>query len=195
MLPNKGDPAEKPTARNLKEDADDHGSKGAKDSYTSVREFYHSLITAMRGARYFPGWEIDIYPSPEFLRESIASGELYVGELDGQIAACMVVNQKCNDGYDKIRWTANLNRDEYMVIHALGVHPDFVGHGLAKKMVQAAISVAKGAGMKAIRLDVLSGNLPAEKLYEGQSFKKLQTVPMYYEDTGWTNYGGYELVL
>lgn len=169
--------------------------KAQKDSYNAVREFYHSLITAMRGAKYSPGWEIDIYPSPEFLWESIALGELYVGELDGRIAACMVVNQECNDGYDEIRWTADLSRDEYMVIHALGVHPDFAGHGLAKNMVKAAISVAKEAGMKAIRLDVLSGNLPAEKLYEGQGFKKLQTVPMYYEDTDWTDYEAYELIL
>lgn len=163
--------------------------------YEKVRSFYRSLISAMKDAEYEPGWEIDVYPAPAFLQESIAGGALYVGELDGKTAACMVVNQQCNEGYRKIDWPSHADPKECMVIHALGVHPDFAGHGLAKQMVQKAVSLAKDAGMKAVRLDVLGGNLPAEKLYEGQGFRKVQTIPMYYEDTGWTDYEGYELVL
>ena len=45
---------------------------------------------------------------------------------------------------------------------------------------------------KAIRLDVLKGNLPAEKLYTGLGFKYLHTLKMFYEDTGWTDYELYE---
>lgn len=49
-----------------------------------------------------------------------------------------------------------------------------------------AWSVARDRQQKVIRLDVLKGNLPAKKLY---------TLPMCYEDTGWTDYELYELVL
>lgn len=163
--------------------------------YENVREFYHSLINAMKGAQYNPGWEIDIYPSQDFLRESIESQTLYIGKWDTEIASCMVLNRKCNKSYRAITWPSRLDQSECMVIHALGVHPDFTGRGLAKRMVQKAAAVARENGMKAIRLDVLAGNLPAEKLYEGQGFKKVQTVPMYYEDTGWTDYEGYEKIL
>ncbi len=49
--------------------------------------------------------------------------------------------------------------------------------------------------MKAIRLDVLKGNLPAEKLYSGLGFRYLHTLNMFYEDTGWTDYELYEYTL
>lgn len=169
--------------------------QASEADYSAVRFFYHSLIRAMKGARFYPGWEIDIYPSPEFLRESIAARELYVGELDGRIASCMVVNQKCNEGYEKIDWPSNAPLAQCMVLHALGVHPDFAGRGLAKRMVAEAVCLARNAGMKAMRLDVLGGNLPAERLYEGQGFRKIRTIQMYYPDTGWTDYEGYELAL
>ena len=62
-------------------------------------------------------------------------------------------------------------------------------------MVQKAIDIAKETGMKAIRLDVLGGNIPAERLYQGFGFRYMATLKMYYEDTGWTDFKLYEYVL
>ena len=62
-------------------------------------------------------------------------------------------------------------------------------------MVQFAIDAARENGQKVIRLDVLKGNVPAEKLYAERGFKYLHTLPMFYEDTGWTDYELYELRL
>ena len=81
------------------------------------------------------------------------------------------------------------------MIHALGVHPDFQGKGCAKAMVRKAITIAGETGMKAIRLDVLAGNIPAENLYQGMGFQYLTSVQMYYEDTGWAAFKLYEYVL
>ena len=75
-----------------------------------------------------------------------------------------------------------------MVIHMLGVHSDFAGKGLARKMVRFAVEEAKNRGMKAIRLDVLEGNLPAEKLYVSEGFVYVDTLQLFYEDTGRTNF-------
>ena len=82
-----------------------------------------------------------------------------------------------------------------MGIHALGVHPHYAGHGYAKELVGFAIKYAKENKQKSIRLDVLKGNVPAEKLYSRMGFKYLCTLPMYYEDTGLTDYEIYELSL
>lgn len=149
----------------------------------------------MRDSEFLPGWEVDIYPSPEFLRDSIHNGELYIGVVDGQIAASMVVNHEFNESYNSFQWPTEAEKYEITVIHALGVHSVYAGRGIAKKMVQKAISVARDNKQKVIRLDVLKGNLPAEKLYEREGFRKLHTLPMFYEDTGWTDYELFELVL
>ena len=84
---------------------------------------------------------------------------------------------------------------EVMVIHALGVNPHYAGNGYAKELVSFVITYAKEHKQKAIRLDVLKGNVPAEKLYSSMGFKYLCTLPMYYEDTGLTDYELYELSL
>ena len=81
------------------------------------------------------------------------------------------------------------------MIHALGVHPDFHGKGYAKAMVRKAVAIAGESGMKAIRLDVLDGNIPADKLYQGMGFQYLASVQMYYEDTGWTSFKLYEYIV
>ena len=49
--------------------------------------------------------------------------------------------------------------------------------------------------MKLMRLDILKCNLPAEKLYPACGFQCVDTVTMYYEDTGWTDFEMYEYVV
>ncbi len=77
----------------------------------------------------------------------------------------------------------------------LGVHGDFAGRGLAKEMMRFALELAKTAGMKAVRLDVLRGNVPAEKLYEGEGFTYVDTIKLFYEDTGRVDFKMYEYVI
>lgn len=166
-----------------------------KDIYGEVRNFYHSLIDSLTPERRYVGWKKDIYPSPAFLRSSIDNGDLYICRNEGRIAGAMVLNHEYNESYKNCPWQTAVDDAELLVIHALGVHPDFHGRGYAKEMVQKAIAIAGERGMKAIRLDVLSGNIPAENLYQGMGFQYLTSVQMYYEDTGWTTFKLYEYVL
>ena len=82
-----------------------------------------------------------------------------------------------------------------MVIHMLGVHSDFTGRGFAKQMVRFALDLAKDAGMKVMRLDVLKGNVPAERLYPAMGFEYIETVPMYYDNTDWMDFELFEHAL
>ena len=77
----------------------------------------------------------------------------------------------------------------------LGVHNDFAGQGYAKNMVRYAIALGREKGLKAIRLDVLKGNIPAEHLYESMGFQYIDTVRLFYEDTGRVEFKLYELAL
>ena len=170
-------------------------TRAEKRQNEDVRGFYHSLIDGMENSQYDIGWKKDIYPAQEFLRESIANGELYICTEGDEIAAAMVLNHLCNEGYGKFRWQTEAEDDKITVIHALGVHPAYSGKGYAKAMVKRAFEIARENHQTAIRLDVLKGNVPAERLYTGLGFKYMDTLQMYYEDTGWTDYELYEHVL
>lgn len=153
------------------------------------------MCEGIKDSDYDFGWKKDIYPSPEFISESIRKGEMYIGLEEDRIAAAMVLNHEYNESYKKFDWQTKAEDSEILLIHALGVHQDLARRGYAKQMVQKAVDLAKETGMKAIRLDVLKGNLPAEKLYLGFGFRRMATLPMYYEDTGWTDFDLYEYLL
>ena len=101
-----------------------------------------------------------------FLDASIAHGELFLAELDGVLAGCMVLNHAYNDGYAAVTWAADVPDAQLLVIHALGVHPAFarrgIAHGelflaeldgvLAGCMVQYAIGTARsGRPVRVVR--------------------------------------------
>ncbi len=160
--------------------------------YQAVRAFYHSLIDGIRDLPYGAGWIKDVYPAPDFLEKSIRDGDLYIAEEDGEIVGAMVLNHESNEGYRKFQWPTEAEDNEVTVIHGLGVHPSHGRKGYARQMVKFAIEHARKNRQKAIRLDVLKGNLPAERLYASLGFQYLHTLKMFYEDTGWTDYELYE---
>lgn len=165
------------------------------DEYEAVRAFYHRLIDEMQGSPYLPGWKKDVYPDSAMLRAAMEAQTLYVCEIDHAFAAAMIVNGTANDGYRSVHWGIDAAENEVRIVHALGVMPAYQGRGVSNAMVEAFLSLARKAGCKAARLDVLEGNLPAVKLYTRHGFAYVGTVNMFYVDTGWTNYELYELVL
>ncbi len=163
--------------------------------FEMVRSFYHSLIDDMKERKQTIRWTKDVYPAPEFLRSSLDKGELYICCDGPSTAAAMVVNHDCNEGYHKLGKQTPLTDVEVLVIHALGVHPDFSGRGIGKMMVEKAIDIAKRAGVKGLRLDVLKGNDTASRLYVRCGFEYVGSVQMYYENTGNAEFGIYEYVI
>lgn len=108
--------------------------KANKNSYGEVRGFYHSLIDSLNPERRYVGWKKDIYPSPAFLRSSIENGHLYLCRWEERIAGAMVLNHEYNESYKNCRWQTAADDSGLLVIHALGIHPDFQGKGCAKAM-------------------------------------------------------------
>lgn len=166
--------------------------KAVINDYPTVRAFYYALTDEMEHAEFSPGWIRDVYPTQEYLKDSIRKGELYIGRCGEEIAACMVVNHNYNEAYRQVKWSVEAEDSRVLVIHALGVRRKFSGKGLAKQLVQEVIDMAEKSGIRALRLDVLKGNLPAEKVYLKMGFRYVDTLQMYYEDTGTTDYEVFE---
>lgn len=166
--------------------------KAREEEFEAERQFYHAVTDDMRSYDYDIGWEKDVYPSPSFLYASISNGELFVAVVNEEIVAAMVVNHECNEGYQKVNWKQTLNNGQFTVIHALCVATKMSGHGIAKAMVRHAIDYSRQMGMKAVRLDVFEGDVPASHLYQSQGFIYQGSTAMYYPDTGWTNFDLFE---
>lgn len=166
-----------------------------KDEFESLRKFYWNLIDEMRGQSDKIGWKKGIYPTDEFLRESLDKKEMYVLEENGKICASAIINSDYNEGYADIPWSFDCREDEVLIPHALAVSPSLQGRGIGKLFVKEIISLAKKQGKKAMRLDTLGTNTAAQKLYLACGFKFVKSKNLFYEDTGLTEYKMYELVL
>lgn len=170
--------------------------KAKPEEFQTARLFYHTLIDDLKNAAYRPGWQKDIYPDPEELKAEITAGNFYCGYVANELASCMVINHRFqDDAYAEAKWETKATAEEVLVIHILGVGSRFARKGLAKQMVRFAIDTAEKTGMKAVRLDVMKGNLPAERLYPQMGFHYRNTVPMYYPDVGWMEFELYEYVV
>lgn len=163
--------------------------------FENIRSFYHKVIDLMQDAEYKPAWEKGVYPSDAYLRESIDNGELWVCEYEGEHAAAMIVNHKCNEEYKSVKWSVDADVSEFLVVHALCVLPTLQGKGIAGALVRKVIEIAKNTYQKVVRLDVLEGNIPAERLYLKHGFQYVDTLQMFYEDTGWTAFKLFEYVI
>ena len=169
--------------------------KAGTDQYQSVRAFYHAVIDAVGESRDSVGWKKDIYPAPAFLNDAIRRGELYVALEGEMIVGAMVLNHQYNEEYRKLSWPTQAEDTEVTIIHALGVHPSRRRRGYAGQMVRFAVEHAREDRQKALRIDVLRGNAAAKRLYLGTGFRYVHTLPMFYEDTGWTEFDLYEYPL
>ena len=166
-----------------------------QDDFYNVMSFYYDLIYSMKNAEFHPGWKKDIYPSRQFVQESIKQGELSIAIIDNKIVGATVMNHDCADGYNNVHWKIKANKNDVIVIHALGISPKHQGQGIAKKMVAYAIDTCKEKNIKAIRLDVLATNKPAQKLYTSMGFVYIDTIQLFYEDTGLTYFLLYERII
>lgn len=136
-----------------------------------------------------------IYPSDDFLTDSIRNNELYMLTDENTLCACVILNNSCNEGYNGCRWSIAGEPDEVLIPHALAVNPTLQGKGIGRIVVEHIIDLAKAEHKKAVRLDVLGASKAAERLYVRCGFQFVEAKDMYYDDTGWTEYRMFELNL
>lgn len=164
-----------------------------KNELDRVQDFYYSVIDQLEGSAYGPKWTKDVYPAREDFKNAVLENTMYVCEnQNGKIYAAMVLNSKCDEAYAGIEWKVKAEPDQVYLIHLLCVDQRYKACGIGLKMVQFAIKKAKETDMKAVRLDVIKGNMPAENLYVKCGFKFIKEMTLYYEDTGWAEFRMYE---
>ena len=144
--------------------------------FGQVCDFYAEVCAAQDPDRGAPGWNMEYYPDGEALRTHIERREMYLKRRDGRIAAAMA-----------------LTRDGGCAeLHLLAVHPDDRGRHISDEMLSQAIALARKAGAKLLRLDVVRGNLPAVRLYQRAGFRKTGGYTARFECSGDMEFDQYE---
>ena len=115
-------------------------------------------------------WQ-DGYPHEEIIREDILKSRSYVGEIDGEIVATVMLMTDNEPTYDVIyngQWAVD---GEYLTIHRIALDGSLCGTGAAKKVMDFAESEAKKRGMRSIRVDTHEGNIPMRKNLEKNGYR------------------------
>lgn len=162
-----------------------------KNEFKKVLDFYYSVIDSL-GENNLPKWKKNLYPSNNYLLSAIKNNQLYVGEIDEKVVCAMVLNHEGCNGYDSVKWNVDAKDCDVLIIHVLGVHPCCKGKGYGKALIKKAVEIAKEKRCKAVRLDVLSNNLPAVHMYESCGFCRIDNVKLFYDDIGLADFYMYE---
>ena len=140
----------------------------------AVVSLYHEVIAYLESHINYPKWSSE-HPSDQGVADAAERGELYACLRDGVIVGAAIFNEDPEGDYDAGEWSRKLKPEEVLVVHALAVHPDHAGCGIGSFMVTQCIALARRSGYQAIRLDVVPGNIPAERLYRSKGFTYVGT--------------------
>ena len=154
------------------------------DDFDELNYFYIRMneVINVRNNDYNP--DNAVFPSADMIRAAISNGGQFVGIEDGIIAVACIVCHDSEPAYSGVDWKVHAGKDEFWILHALRVAPEYEGRGFAKQMLRYLIDLGPKRGQKAIRLDVLEG-YAVERLYYPFGFVYIATVEMLYEDIGY----------
>lgn len=111
-------------------------------------------------------WD-ETYPGETELQSDLASGGLYVAELDGAFAGAVSIVAE-NELEDLAFWS--ISAAPRREISRVVIEDAYVGRGLAVVMITQLLALLKAQGCRAVRLLVAKGNLPAIRIYEKLGF-------------------------
>lgn len=115
-------------------------------------------------------WQ-DGYPSEDILAEDIQLGRIYVYDDDGAIASITVMTEQPEPIYDTLEgeWQSN---EPYLTIHRMALDDAHRHGGLAAKIVEQAVSMAKSMRLSAVRADTHRGNAVMRRFLEKSGFSE-----------------------
>lgn len=137
-----------------------------------VENLYEKIIEYLDKNNLNFGWKKGIYPNRQLAETSLIEKDLFVLEVDGNIAGTIILNTKQAENYKKGDWKIKANTDKILVVHTLAIHPDYLKQGIGSKLMNFSQNYGLNKGMEVIRLDTVMDNLPAIRLYEKLGYSK-----------------------
>jgi ribosomal protein S18 acetylase RimI-like enzyme len=106
-------------------------------------------------------WD-DQYPNDAVFEKDVEQGQLWVAEIDGQVAGVAAITTDQEPEYAAVGWDIN---EVAIVIHRLAVDPAFRGKGTAAALMLQAETVAKEREIDVLRVDTNTQNEATQRLF------------------------------
>ncbi|EPD77971.1 GNAT family N-acetyltransferase [Atopobium sp. oral taxon 199] len=162
---------------------EDYRVASASD-FAEVCEFYKEVCEKQADDEYGADWHYGIYPTEDDLKKNLEKSEIHTCRIDGRVVSAVVLEESADPMYRDVDWKIKCPDHEVLTIHLFAIHPDFRGRQVSRNMMNYMFEYGKKHGFKSVQLDVLKGNVPAEKLYIKSGFCFVEERPVWYEDIG-----------
>ncbi len=135
-----------------------------------IEKIYEKIIIYEEQHIKYTAFQLNVYPTRQTAEKALNENSLFVYEIDNEVCACIILNDKQPEEYKKIHWKYTSSLDDILVIHLLCVDPDKSKSGLGMKLINFAFEEGKRRNCHTVRLDTGSQNIPAKNLYEKMGF-------------------------
>lgn len=146
--------------------------KAERGDLDELEKLYRLAVRAMNAAGIIH-WD-ETYPRREHIERDLGEDCLYVVISDGRVAGAISWNYEVDDEHDTDKWTIP---GEWRALHRLAVHPDFTGRGLGAAAMRGIEKELGRMGVRAMRFDTVSSNIPAMRLYKSQGWREADRQP------------------
>lgn len=106
-------------------------------------------------------WD-DNYPNAVVFEQDIDKNQLWVADIDGQLAGVAALTEDQEPEYAQVGFDPN---QRAIVTHRLAVDPVFRGRGVAAALLNQAEQIALERGIAFLRIDTNSENQITQKLF------------------------------
>ena len=134
--------------------------QGKLEDIDAVMALVRRVVPLMRASGNLQ-WDSH-YPNPTVFERDVELTQLWVAEIDGQIAGIAAVTTDQEPDYANVGWDIS---EPAIVVHRLAVDPAFQGKGIAAALMQQAEAVARSRGITILRVDTNSQNQATQKLF------------------------------
>lgn len=135
--------------------------KATMNDLGSIMEILQKIIIEMHGYNNFQ-WD-ENYPQAKNFAADIENGDLFVSERENKIAGFICINRDEPIEYKGLKWSL---AEKALVIHRMGVSPDYRKAGIGAELVGLADELAKSIGVKYLKTDTYSLNTKAQGLFQ-----------------------------
>jgi ribosomal protein S18 acetylase RimI-like enzyme len=125
-----------------------------------VMQLIAEVVPAMNAAGNFQ-WDSN-YPDKQVFEKDISLGQLWVAEIEGDIAGISAITTDQEPEYAGVGWDIT---ETAIVTHRLAVSTKYRGKGVAETLLVQAESEANRRGINVLRVDTNTTNQATQRLF------------------------------